>query len=148
MSTSLNTQVQHFVGSAHQHMVALADAIATNSWSAANAVIDRVADLKLTASIANLVNSSREAAVSFIHRVEEELPPDGIKYIFGGVLSGVGGAALAEAAGLAVALGVSILSIKLIAIILLLWGLSITLPALWRIAVKKLDLFENKLLGE
>jgi hypothetical protein len=144
MSTSLNTQIHHFTGSAHHHIVALADALAANSWSAASAIVDRVADLKLTASISNLVNSSREAMVSFVHDVEAKLPPDAIKFIFGGVLSGVGGAALAEAAGLAVALGVTVLSVKLIAIVLLLWGLAIILPALWRIAMNKLDLFKDK----
>jgi hypothetical protein len=144
MTTSLNAQVHHFVGSSHHHFVAMADALAARNWNAASAIVDRVADLKLTASIANLVNSSREAAASFIERVEAELPPDAIKFTFGGVLSGVGGAALAEAAGLAVALGVTVLSVKVIAIALLLWGLSITLPALWRIAMNKLDLFKGK----
>lgn len=108
MATSLTMQIHHFTGSAHHHIVAFADALAANSWSAASAIVDKVADLKLTASISNLVNSSREAAVSFIERVETALPPDAIKFIFGGVLSGVGGAALAEATGLAVALGVSV----------------------------------------
>lgn len=145
MATSLTAQIHHFTGSAHHHIVALADAIAANSWSAASAIVERVAGLKLTASISNLVNSSREAAVSFIERAETELPPDAIKFIFGGVLSGVGGLALAEAAGLSVALGVSILSVKLIAIVLLLWGLSIALPALGRVALKKLRLFETGL---
>ena len=144
MTTSLNAQVDHFVGSSHHHFVAMADALAARNWNAASAIVDRVAGLKLTASISNLVNSSREAAASFIERVEAELPPDAIKFIFGGVLSGVGGAALAEAAGLAVALGVTVLSVKVIAIALLLWGLSITLPALWRIAMKKLDLLKGK----
>lgn len=145
MATSLTTQIHHFTGSAHHHIVALTDAFAANNWSAASAVVEKVAALKLTASIANLVNSSREAAVSFIERAKIELPPDAIKFIFGGVLSGVGGAALAEAAGLAVALGVSILSVQLIAVVLLLWGLSIALPALGRVALKKLHLFEARL---
>ncbi len=82
--------------------------------------------------------------VSFVQRVEAKLPTDAIKFIFDGVLSGIGGVALAEAAGLAVALGVTVLSVKLIAIVLLLWGLAITLPALWRISMNKLDLFKGQ----
>ena len=144
MSTSLNTQIHHFTGSAHRHIVALSDALAANNWRAASAIVDRVADLDLTLSISNIVNSSREAATSFIARVEDELPPDAIKFVFGGVLSGVGGAALAEAAGLAVALGVTVLSVKLIALVLLMWGLSIALPALWRVTRNKFELFKDK----
>lgn len=145
MATSLTAHIHHFTGSAHHHVVALADAIAANNWSAANAIVDKVASLKLTVSISNLVNSSREAAVSFIERAETELPSDVVKIIFGGVLSGVGGVALAEAAGLSVVLGVSILTVKLIAIILLLWGLSIALPAIGRAALKKMPLFKGML---
>lgn len=148
MATSLSIHIDHFTSAAHSHIVGLADAIATNSWSAASAIVDRVADLKLTASIANLINSSREAAVSFVERAEAELPPDAVKFIFGGVVSGVGGAAIAEAAGLAAWIGIGVLSVKLIAIALLLLGLSIALPALWRVAISKLELFKEKFSGD
>lgn len=139
MATSLDSQIRHFIGSNHQNIVALSSAVSAHNWSAVSTVVERVSNLEVTASIANLVNSSPAALEDFVARMERKFPPDAIKFVFGGVLSGVGGAVLAEAAGFAIALGISIVSAQIIAIALLLWGISIALPALWRITLEKLQ---------
>ncbi|WLI89667.1 hypothetical protein Q4S45_00685 [Massilia sp. R2A-15] len=148
MATSLEGQIRHFVGSNHQNIVALSSAISANNWGAVRSVVDRVSNLEVTASIANLINSSTAAFEDFVARLKAKFPPDAIKIVFGGVLGGVGGAALTEAAGLAIALGISVVSVEIIAIAMLLWGISMALPAIWRMAHEKLAQMDGNFVAE
>lgn len=138
MATSLDNLITHFRNSNQQNIIAAGEALANGNFEAFESVVNRVAQLEVTASISNRVNSSSAALKEFLVKVESEFDPQAIKFVFGGVLSGVGGAVLAEAAGLAAAVGVSVLMVEVIAVVLILWGLSIMLPIIWRLALDKI----------
>jgi hypothetical protein len=135
---TLDQQLQHFARVNSHNILAAGEALANGSIDVFKKLSDRVASMEITASIANLVNSSRDSFKGFVARFEGLFPADARKFIFGTVLSGVGGVMLAEAAGLAAILGISTLSVGVIAIGLLLWGLSMSFPAIWGLAMKKL----------
>lgn len=140
---TLDQQLQHFARVNSHNILAAGEALANGSIDLFKRVSNRVAAMEITASIGNLVNSSRESFKGFVARFEGFFPADARKFIFGTILSGIGGAMLAEAAGLAAILGISTVSVGVIAVGLLLWGLSMSYPALWDLALKKLGVSLN-----
>jgi len=138
MNQQLQVYCEHFRRAASNEIVAAADALTQADWGQFREVIDRVSKVKMTASIANALNTSSSNTKEFVEEIESRFDSSGVKFLFGSVLSGIGGCALAEAAGLAVALGVSVLTVEVVAIALVLWGLSISLPSLWKRAMERI----------
>jgi hypothetical protein len=83
MTSSFESQIRHFTGSNHQNIAALASAISTNNWKAVSSLVTRVSALEVTASIANLVNSSQAAMKEFTGRLEAEFPPAALRFLTG-----------------------------------------------------------------
>ncbi len=77
----------------------------------------------------------KSIATEFFAVVESKFSSEAIKFVFGSILIGPSGFALAEGFGLATAIGVSVLTVKVIAIILLFMGLYIAIPILWKRAM-------------
>ncbi|WP_156648973.1 hypothetical protein [Massilia sp. Leaf139] len=141
MGTSVKTHLDHFVASNHRNMVAFADALASFDAAAMRSVIDRIAESKLVTSTANLLNTSSAALGEFIERFKGA--SDFTKMIAGLSMTGGGAMLWADAAVIvmqgAVSAGIAVLSIKVVAALLILYGISIALPALWRLIRRKLD---------
>lgn len=138
MTKSLNQHIQHFVNSNQQTIISAGQSLSSGSLAAFESLVSRVSNLEVTKSISNMVNSSSTAFSDFMTNFEERFDGRAIKFVFGGVLSGIGGVAIAEAAGLAVALGISVLSVQVIALALIILGLNMMLPNIWEIAKERI----------
>ena len=148
MEPSIDAMLRHFNGVNAANISQFGLALSNGNWNDLRAINTRVAGMSATVSITSFLNSSREGLRQFVAKAEREFDPEALKFLFGGVLSGVGGAALAEAAGLAAAIGVSIVAVEVIAVVLLLWGLSLTLPAIWKRAMAKIGELKEQLGSE
>lgn len=142
MSTSVKTHLDHFVASNHKNMTAFADALAKFDGAAINELIDRVAESKLVVGTTNLLNTSSAALGEFIDKLRQKI--DSSKIIAGLTISAAGSIMWLEAAAIAtvqaaVGAGIVVLSLKVVAVLLILYGLSIALPALWRLIRSRLD---------
>lgn len=138
MNGTFEKLIRHFHSSNQTNIFAAGNAFLDGNINSLKKIVDHVSQLELTASISTLINSSTVATRDFIGEIELIFDPQAIKFIFGGILLGIGGAALAEAAGLAIAVGISVFSIQIVAIVLLMWGLSITLPIVFKNALMKM----------
>lgn len=137
MSIALESRIRQFIHSSHQDVVAVGKLLTEGNWGQIGAVVERVSARPALASIASTVNASTTHLKEFIDRIQSSFEPQALKFVFGGVLAGVGGGMLAEAAGLALALGVSVFTVEIVAIALLLYGVSLALPAVWKLATEK-----------
>lgn len=145
MTSSIDSMLTHFRHVAANQISQFGVAVSQRNWQGARTILDNVSSLNVTVGIRNVVSSSREGFRSLIDELERKFPPDALRLLFGGVMSGVGGAMLTEVAGLAVALGVSLLAIELIALVLLLWGLALALPAVYRLALDRVSEMKGRL---
>lgn len=139
MNTSLNTSLSHFLSSQTASITAAAEAVSKGDWGSLGNLIDRVSQSKAAEAVTNLVNSSSDA----FKTLQSKFKPEAFKFLFGAVLSGMGGCMLVEAAGLAAAIGISVMSTYVIACLLILWGLSIAFPAVWNMTLEKLKKAQN-----
>ncbi len=139
MSESLEKLMHHFRQVHAKDLITAGESVSKQSWDSLTGVILSVSGSKAVAAISNAVNSSSDNLKSLIENLRSRFKPEHWKLIFGTVLTGIGGAALAESVGLAAALAISVLSVKVLACILILWGLSIVLPTIWDAATSKLE---------
>lgn len=139
MSQTLDKMLAHFRQVHVRDLVEAGKTVSENSWSSLSSVLDRVSESKAVTAISNLISSSADALRELVKKLKSRFKPEHWKLITGTVLVGVGGAALAESVGLAAALAISVLSVKVLACLLILWGLSIVLPTVWDVAKSRLE---------
>jgi predicted phage tail protein len=128
---SLSTLLDHFTSVQSNEIARAGDAILKNDWNQLQAIAGVISRSEITTSIHDLVSSSKASFSELVGKFESTFDPDVWKFIAGGVMMGVGGAALAEV-GLGAALTLSTLTIQVLAVALLLWGLSLCLGVIWK----------------
>jgi hypothetical protein len=139
VSTAIDRSMAHFRASNARSIAVAGGAFAAGNWQDVREVLRDVVSSATVASISALVNTSRPNLNEFVTKAGVELDSKSLKFLFGTSLVGIGAGALAETAGLAVALGVTVLTIEVVGVVLLLWGLSIALPILWQRALEKMS---------
>jgi hypothetical protein len=136
MTTShLGLHLDHFLATTKEEMMRAGAALSEGNLDGFKETLARVEQSQIAQQITRLVNNSKAAVQELIARIEASAP--GLKVILGGTLAGVGGAAMADAVALASALGISIISAELIAIILVMLGIYYAVPAAWQLALSK-----------
>ena len=145
MTTTLDNLMQHFRNSNQKSIIDAGEAVANGNFDAFQSVVDRVVTLPVITSISNLINTSSAARKGFLDKVKMDFDPEAMRVFFGVGVLGIGGGALAEAITLAAALGISVLTVKVIAGALLLWGLLIILPVIYGRALEMLRQETQKL---
>lgn len=126
--------IQQFAASMRGEIIAAANSLQSGNTASFDQIVARVENHALVKQISSFVNSSTASFNQFMDELSEISP------LVGGFISaGVGGAMLAEAAGIAAALGITLVSAKLIAILLIIYGIYLAVPAVWdRINVEEI----------
>ena len=137
MNSSINQQIQHFYSSSKSSIIAAGEAAAKSDWSFFKEISQNIARSKPVECITNTLNSSKEAFRSLLNSMSGFL--DSANFIRGAIGCGIGGGMLAEVAGLSAAFGISILTVEVIAIALILWGIFTCFPALWNMVKNKFE---------
>ena len=128
---SLRTLLDHFTSVQSKEIARAGDAILNGDWNGFQAIAGAASESEIVASIHDLVTSSKASFDELIRELESTFDPQVWKFICGGVMIGVGGGALAATGGLAAALTLTTLTIQILAIALILWGLSLVLSVIW-----------------
>src|SRR6185503_15927401 len=124
---SLKTLLDHFTSVQSKAIVRAGDAILNSEWKEFQAIADAISDSEIVTSIHDVVTSSQARFDELLR----DLDPQVLKAMKGLLMMGVGGGALAESASLAAVLTVSTLTIEILAIALILWGLALSLGVIW-----------------
>ncbi|MGZ8376523.1 MAG: hypothetical protein ACXWZS_09745 [Gemmatirosa sp.] len=127
-SASLDKQVQHFLDVSKTEIRAAGEALLNARMDVFERLVERVSSARITQHITNRVTSCREDLDAFMAKLSN---PAFWSFLKGSVLAGVGGGILSEAVAIAGFLGISILSAKVIGIVMILYGLSVVLPLVW-----------------
>ncbi|MEN3942421.1 hypothetical protein WJU23_14070 [Prosthecobacter sp. SYSU 5D2] len=139
MNSELDKALAHFRSTQSSFIIEAGAAISKGNWNSLESLIDKVSKSKVVESISSLVNSSGEA----LKALQAKFNPDAFKFISGIMIVGVGGGILAEVAGVAAAIGLSVMSTYVIGCLLLLWGVSLAFPSVWSMALEKLKNSQN-----
>ena len=139
MNSKLDKALAHFRSTQNSFITEAGAAISKGTWSTLESIIDKVSKSKVVESISTLVNSSGDALKS----LQAKFNPDAFKFISGILMVGVGGGILAEVAGMAAAIGLSVMSTYVIGCLLILWGVSLAFPSVWAMALEKLKNSQN-----
>ena len=129
--------LQHAVSAFRADILGAASAIEGADMGRLDGIFERLRAHPLTASVRDSVNSASENFDSFVGEVKKNVPAG--KFIFGAGILGMGVGALVNAAGVAAALGLAVISVEVIAIVIILYGISIMVPTLLKSAVEKLQ---------
>jgi hypothetical protein len=124
---SLKTLLDHFTSVQSKAIVRAGDAILNSEWKEFQAIADAISDSEIVTSIHDVVTSSQARFDELLR----DLDPQVLKAMKGLLMMGVGGGALAESASLASVMTVSTLTIEILAIALILWGLALSLGVIW-----------------
>lgn len=143
MSASLDTLMQHFQGINRQNIIAAGEAFVDGSFEAFQSVVERVRDLEVTESIANLVSTSRSEFNDFLTRFQEM--GTGGKVCLGTLSAMTGGFVLSSAAALASFFGVSVFVVTIVAVALLLWGVVTALTNIRALVLTRIGSWEDNL---
>lgn len=129
--------LQHAVSAFRADILGAAGAIESGDMGRLDGIFSRLREHPLTASVRDSVNSASENFDSFVGEVKQNAPAG--KFIFGAGVLGMGVGALVNAAGVAAALGLAVISVEVIAIVIILYGISIMVPTLLKHAVERLQ---------
>lgn len=128
----IKDKIHYFVAASRSEIVSGVDAIMNKDYSGLSSLHQRLSESSIVTNIGNIVNTSKAGMDEFFAAVTRILDDEALRFLVGGVLGGVGGGILAEAAGLAAVVGVSVLGAQLIAAILILVGLYLCGTAIWK----------------
>lgn len=133
---TLQQLMGHFSASTNALLVSAGDALAKGDRAAFERVRDRITNSKVVENITAHINSSRAHFDAFVAKLSEAGKL--WDYLKGAIGVGVGGGMLSSAVGLAAAIGISVLAVKVIAIALILWGLYQFIPRVFNTAVERI----------
>lgn len=129
METSIERLFDHFNSVGARYISQFGVAVSADDWDGARSLVDRVSRLAVTSSITNLINSSRNSLRQFVDKVVGETDSEPLKFLVGATVCGMGGVAFA---------GTSIVAVKVVAVLLLLWGFLTAYSALQNIGLRQI----------
>jgi hypothetical protein len=141
VDTLLKNRLSHFVSSNLENISNFSGAMANLDGAAVSNLVSRVSNSETVAGIVNLLNTNSSAAQDFI----AELTRGGklARFITGmsvssaGALLGANAASIAASFQIAGSVALTVFSIEVVAVLLLLYGLSIAFPELANIIVSR-----------
>ena len=134
---SISQHIQHFMRSSGESVHSALAALAGGDFSAFRAILSKVESLDVTKAVAVRITTSSTDAEALLNKASIST---GLTFFAGMVSIGWGGCLLAElAAGTALVAGSAVIT-GIVAIALLLIGISLAFPSLWKSIKERFDM--------